>query len=118
MLFLKARDEALQIYGNPRLCAARRRTQILQGPCDWLIEFSSRAQRPIGIAQEFPGNNDRVRLSGANDVFGLNWRSDHPDRAGYDLSLAADAFGKRDLVTGANCAVSACSLQAARPPEP
>jgi hypothetical protein len=46
MLFLKARDEALQIYGNPRLCAARRRTQILHGPCDWLIEFSSRAQRP------------------------------------------------------------------------
>ena len=41
-----------------------------------LIEFSSCAQRPIGIAQEFPGNNDRVRLSGANDVFGLNWRSD------------------------------------------
>ena len=55
MLFLKARDEALQIYGNPRLCAARRRTQILHGPCDWLIEFSSRAQRPIGIAEEFPG---------------------------------------------------------------
>lgn len=31
-----------------------------------LIEFSSCAQRLIGIAQEFPGNNDRIRLSGAN----------------------------------------------------
>lgn len=49
MLFLKARDEALQIYGNPRLCAPRRRTQILHGPCDWLIEFSSRARVNIRL---------------------------------------------------------------------
>ena len=62
MLFLKARDEALQIYGNPRLCAARRRTQILHGPCDWLIEFSSRA--PCAVSQRFSSRCKKVNQTG------------------------------------------------------
>jgi hypothetical protein len=58
-------------------------------------------ERPVGIAQEFAGDDDEVGLAGADDVRGLGWVGDHADGAGEDAGLCADSFGKRRLIAGA-----------------
>ena len=100
VLFFEARFETLQIHRNPGLRAFRRRPEILHRPRDWLLQFSSRSQWPIRIAQKLARDNHRIRLSRPNDVLCLHWRSDHSDRTGHDFSFAPDLFGKSRLVTG------------------
>src|SRR6476646_5776007 len=100
VLFFKARFETLQIHRNPGLRAFWRRPEILHRPCDWLLQFSRRAQWPIWIAQKLARDNHRVRLSRPNDVLGLHWRSDHSDRTGHDFGFVPDFLGKSRLVTG------------------
>ena len=34
--------------------------QVLNRPGHGLLEFAGRAEWPVGVAQEFPGNDDRV----------------------------------------------------------
>ncbi len=100
MLFFKARFETLQIYWNPRLRTFRSRPKILHRPCDGLVYFASRAQWPIRISQKLTGDNYGIRLFRPNNVFCLNWRSNHPHRAGHDSSFATNPFGEVRLVTG------------------
>src|ERR1700730_2144892 len=67
------------------------------------------SQWPVGIAQQLAGDKDRVRLSGPDDLLGLNWGSDHPNRACHDSSFLTNPLSKRRLVarTGAiDCARS------------
>ena len=100
MLFFKARFETFQIYWDPRLRTSRGRPEILHGPCDGLVQFASRTQWPIRIAQKLTGDNHGVRLFRPNNVLRLNWRSNHPHRAGHDSSFATNPFGEVRLVTG------------------
>ena len=83
-------------------CAPSDRPEILDGPRDWLLQFASRSQGPIRIAQELARHDHCIRLFRPNDVLRLNWRSDHSDRAGHDFGFAADTLGKGHLVTGAD----------------
>src|SRR5438132_910405 len=100
VLFFKARFERLQIDWNPWLRAFRRRPEILHRPCDWLLQFSSRSQWPIRIAQKLAGDNYRIRLSRPDDVLCLHRRSDHSNRTRHDSGLAPDFLGKSSLITG------------------
>src|SRR5437868_1341148 len=43
VLFFEARFETLQIYRNPWLRAFRGRPEILDRPCDWLLQFPGRS---------------------------------------------------------------------------
>ena len=72
---------------------------ILDGPRNRLPELTGCPQRPIRIAQELAGDEDRIRLPGRNDLLGLDGRRDHPDRTGHDFSVPADLPGKRRLKT-------------------
>src|ERR1700687_2372290 len=99
VMFLEARFETLQIYRNPGLRAFRGCPEILDRPRDWLLQFSSRSQCPIRIAQKLARHDHCIRLFRPNDVFRLNWRSDHSDRSGHDFGFAANTFGKGHLVT-------------------
>src|ERR1700730_6686170 len=56
------------------------------------------SQWPVGIAQQLAGDKDRVRLSGPDDLLGLNWGSDHPNRACHDSSFLTNPLSKRRLV--------------------
>ena len=100
MLFFKTRFETFQIYWNPRLRTFRSRPKILYGPRDRLVQFASRAQWPIRIAQKLTRDNHGVRLFRPNNVLCLNWRSNHSHRARHDSSFATNPFGEVRLVTG------------------
>src|SRR4029077_8584292 len=69
-------------------------------PLYWLLQFSTRSQWPIRIAQKLAGDYHRVRLSRPDDVLGLHRRSDHSDRTGHDFGFVPDFLGKSRLVTG------------------
>src|SRR5260370_1825254 len=100
VLFFKAQFETFQIYWNPRLRTFRCGPEILDRPRDGLVQFSGRSQRPIWIAQKLTRDNYGVRLFRSNNVLCLNWRSNHPHRAGHDSSFATNPFGEVRLVTG------------------
>lgn len=59
-------------------------------------------KRPIGIAQEFAGEQHQVGFAGTDDFVRLFGFSDHSDCAGEDFGFALDAFRERDLVAGAD----------------
>lgn len=57
---------------------------------------------PVGVAEDFPGEEDEVCLAGAEDVICLSGAGDHADGAGGQGGLAADGFSEGGLVSGAD----------------
>ncbi len=59
-------------------------------------------KRPIGIAQEFAGEQYEIGLASADDFVGLVRIRYHSDCSRQDFRFALDAFGERNLVAGAD----------------
>ena len=57
---------------------------------------------PVGIAEEFAGEEDEVGLAGADDLVGLSGGGDHTYGPGGDGGFAADGCGVDDLVARAD----------------
>jgi hypothetical protein len=74
---------------------------VLDGPAGGLVECVGGAEWPVGIAEEFAGEEDDVGLAGADDLVGLGGLCDEADSAGAEAGFAADAIGEGDLVAGA-----------------
>jgi hypothetical protein len=74
---------------------------ILHRPRDIRPERPGGVKRPMRVAQEFPGDEDRVGKTGGDNLLGLGRVGNEADGAGGDADLSADGSGKRCLVTGA-----------------
>src|SRR5258707_13269481 len=74
---------------------------VLNRRLELRAEFLRRAPRPVGIAQQFPGEKDKIGLLGCQDRLDLRWVGQHAYRASGDVRLAANCCGKLDLVAGA-----------------
>jgi hypothetical protein len=57
---------------------------------------------PVRVAEHFPGEEDEICLSGAEDVVGLLGAGDHADGSGEEAGFATDALGEMGLVSGAD----------------
>ena len=99
MLFLEAGLQILKVDRNAGLRAFRGSPEILNRPRNWLPQLTGCPQWPIRISQEFAGDDDCIRLSGNDDVLGLNRRRDHADRAGQNVGFPADLSRKLRLIT-------------------
>src|SRR6185437_1288170 len=75
---------------------------VLNRPGDLLLELVCGVERPVGVAQELAGKEDEVGLVVADDLVGLDWPGDHPDRACGQLGLAVNDLRVRHLVAGAD----------------
>ena len=54
---------------------------------------------PIRFSEQFARKKDEVRLSARDDVIGVLWIANQPDRPGSNSDLVTDAPGKGHLVT-------------------
>jgi hypothetical protein len=54
--------------------------------------------RPVGIAEHFAGQEDKVSAAFRDDAIGLERVSDEADRSSGNDGFAANAFGEGDLV--------------------
>src|SRR3954447_26893061 len=96
---------------NVPLCAALRAAVVIEGSLrlcplvlirPWNVnpEDVRGVERPIGIAQQFPGQKNGVRGTAADDLFGLMRICDQANRPGGDAGLGADRAREWHLVTG------------------
>ena len=54
------------------------------------------------MAKHFAGEEDKVALTGSNDLVGLDGFGDHTYGAGGDISIPVNGFGVMDLVARAD----------------
>lgn len=56
---------------------------------------------PVGVAEEFAGEENEVGLAAGDDGVGLGGVGDETDCGSGDICFAADAFGELRLEAGA-----------------
>ena len=59
-------------------------------------------KRPIRVAQHLASEQNHIRLSAVDDLVGLSGFGNHAHSARKYAGIAANAFGKRHLIAGAN----------------
>ena len=79
-----------------------RGAEILGRPGGGFFECSGGVKRPVGVAEEFACEEDKIGLAVGHNGVGLDGIGDHADGGGGEFGFAADAGGKGDLKAGAN----------------
>src|SRR3954453_23969206 len=86
---------AVVIEGSLRLCSL-----VLIRPRNVYAEDVRGVERPVRIAQQFPGQKNGVRGTAADDLVGLMRIRDQANGAGGDAGLGADRAREWHLVAG------------------
>jgi hypothetical protein len=67
-----------------------------------MTEFAGGAERPLRIAEQFPGKQHQISLTGADDVVSLSRIGNHPYSTGSAPGFPPNLFGKLCLVARPN----------------
>jgi hypothetical protein len=73
--------------------------QILHRPGNILIQLFCCMHGPVRVPQQFPGEENSIRLPAFNYLFGLQRIGDQADCTGGNAVAGANLFGKGDLKT-------------------
>ena len=77
-----------------------RRPLVLRRPDGFAsAEIVIRVQRPVRITQQLAGQENDIRLTGAQNVFGLSRLGDHSYGASRDFRFLANPLGEAGLIT-------------------
>src|SRR6187402_124230 len=75
---------------------------VLYGPLARFMKSFCGVQRPIGIAEKFPSEQDNICLPRADNLIRLLRCGDHADRTRWDIDFAPNAVRERNLVACAH----------------
>jgi hypothetical protein len=89
-----------QLDGFARWGAVWGCAEILDWPAYGEAQVAGYGERPVGLAEEFAGQDYYVGFALVEDRVGLAGTRDHAHRAGHDAGALADFCGERNLVAG------------------